>query len=272
MSYKFDDYIEDNKPEEDDFYDAGSQMTHELAVYQSDMPDGLFKTGWQYKDVILSYDSLCDDAMKQVVARTCTAYFHRRKGYLDSDENSTMTLYELEKLFEIPEQTEPDCINLNHTFRNKFTTEINYNILNKGMDAIFETDDFFIYITHESGENFKLDSSGWHTPLPTHKPFVCYILSKEESERWAEENQYLEYASTMMERFSLKPILVFHAKKEIERGKHIFMAMDVYKALIQKTVESPVLLEFKGLYSAGNFDENGIRILYKTENRYNLKL
>ncbi len=257
MAFDFDEDIND------EFYPAISDAKIRDIVRQYNLPDGIFKQSCNFKEVITSLD---DDynAMTEIVAQTCTARFHRHKGSLDCNEKSTLTLYELEKLFELPEEPEPNCINLNHTFRNQFTAEINQNILNKERyDAIFEGNKFFIYITHENDENLTINSNGWQTPTPIHKSWVLYCLTWELHDRRPEENQYLEYAATMMERIGSKPILVFHAKDKIERGNYMFKAREVYKSLNQKCYDFPVLLEFQGVYNASQSCSNEIITISK---------
>lgn len=276
MAFKFDDEIDwtsvENTDGQETFYPADTDYGRIGDLCNVSANDMLNEVSKQTDMACSVETSTFPDlsAMAEIVARTCTVGFHKRKGYIDNDEQSVLTLQQLERLFGIPEQTEPDRINLNHTFRNRFTAEINQKILNNGYDAIFEADDFFIYIIHENGGNITLDSIGWQTPSLTHKPYVCYILTRKEIDRWTEENKWLEDASTMMDRISTKPILMFYAKEEIIRDNQKFSAMDIYNALHERAFDLPVLLEFMGVYHALQEDDDSLIVLSKTRCTYAL--
>ena len=69
-------------------------------VKPENMPDNVSRQ-IELKRIVEASSFPDEDAMTKVVAHTCTAEFHKRKGYLDSEEQSALTFRELEKLFDI---------------------------------------------------------------------------------------------------------------------------------------------------------------------------
>lgn len=238
-----------------------------IGVSPNDMPNEVSKLTGMERCIVTGL-SLDLSAMKDVVAQTCTAAFHRKKGHIDCFENSTFTLQQVEDYFDIPEDYDPH--NMNHTFRNKFTSEINEEVLNHGNDAIFELDDFMVLITHdECNESFQINLTNWVNPSPSHNPFVCYIMNEEQSDKWAQENRYMEHASKTMERIGEKPIQIFHATDKFKRGNHTFEARDIYQELNEKAYDHPVFLKFKGVYVIDRICGNyAILKLNNTNNRF----
>lgn len=245
-------------------------------VKPEDMPDNVSRQ-IELQRIVESSSFLDEDAMTKVVAHTCTAEFHKRKGYLDNDEQSALTLYQLERLYGLPEEYDP--LNLNHTFRNKFISELNEKVLNGKSNALFELDEFFVLLYHlddNIGDSFSISSDGWSTPTSTHKWGIMYILTEKQGEEWEEENRFLDDCAQMIERISAKPVVVFQAKDEIKRSNYQFTARDIHAVLNEKiqmfqkepiNPEFPVVLEFKGMFTAKLKKEENQIMLTKMDNK-----
>lgn len=193
------------------------------------------------------------EAMKEVVAQTCTAAFHRRKGYVDSTEQSAVTFRELLKLFDI------------HLRRN----------VRKMSDIIIELENCFIYIC--SGDcNEKVAINPVDFEVHTDDRFIIYILNQNVVDKLQQEKEYRQRSEEIFERLTTKnqkkPILVFRWIDSVERGNNTFFATDILRALDENGFEW--ILQFDGVYKYGRTNKSGLILLTRKRGeigvRYNV--
>lgn len=275
MAFEFDDHEIDQTSDENTevqgpYYspDPDYGRLGDCNVTEGDMPDAVSKqTGMSMGVKTMSFPD--SDAMIEIVAKTCTAEFHKHKGYIDCAEESAITLYQLERLFGLPDEHDP--LNPTHTFRNHFISETNKHILDEQCLALFELDEIFILINQMDVENpFTITKEGWKSPSPTHKWGVIYVLNRKATEEWIAENQHLASCSTMIDRIYSKPVVVFKAKSSIKRGNLDFKAREIYSILKEKSHEFPVILQFKGVYKVDDVTDNEMLPLRKVNGRFTL--
>lgn len=266
MAFEFE---EDNEKTEGDFFTSEPDPTKiDELLYPKDMPDVVTKqTRMSMGIETMTFPD--SDAMIKIVAQTCTAEFHKHKGYLDCAEESTLSLSQLERLFGLPDEHDP--LNPTHTFRNQFVSEINKHTLNEQCLALFELDEIFILINQMDVEDsFTIEKEGWKSPSPTHKWGVMYVLTRKTTEEWIAENQHLASCSTMIDRIYSKPVVVFKAENSIKRGNLDFKAREIYSILKEKSYEFPVLLQFTGVYKVDDVTDNVLLPLRKVNGRFTL--
>lgn len=237
MAFEFKD-VKDEETE--DFYPANiTTSVRNVVVLPCCLPDGVFDNECQNKDVLTTDYSV--SALKniklQVIAQTCTADFHRRKGYLDSDENSIITFYELLRLFDV---NLPDK-------------------LIKIPDIIIEHDDCFIYVCSDAPKNNKVAIDPTEFEFPSNDRLIIYVMNDTVNEKLNQETEYRKHCETIFERLtdkeSKKPILVFNWIDKVNRGGLVFSATEILRILGEDGFEN--ILSFQGIHKYSRKNKDG---------------
>lgn len=196
-------------------------------VLSVDMPDKVSERIGMVRTIVTGIP-LDLEAMKEVVAQTCTAAFYRRKGYVDSTEQSAVTFRELLKLFEVESGRFPRSIG----------------------NMVIELDDCFIYIRSDSSvKRVEINPSDFN--YSSEKPLVLELVNQDVIDHWTREKEYIEQCEKIFERLTLSkpkcPILVFNWVDSITRGNHSFSASDILQKLGEGGFEK--ILQFQGVYT-----------------------
>lgn len=182
------------------------------------------------------------DAMTKVVAHTCMAEFHKRKGYLDSKEESALTFRELEKLLDIHLPDKP--INID-------------NIL-------IEHEDCYIYI-HSGDYSDIITINPAEFKVPADDRFIIYVLNQDVIDKLQQEEEYIQRCEEIFDRLTAKdqkkPVLVFRWVDNICRGDYPFSAPAILKELNETGFEW--ILQFEGVYGYRSTDMSGLISLEK---------
>ena len=250
MAHKFEDTIDE------EFYTADTSCCGRLGASSNVKPENIpdnVSLQIELKKIVETSSFPDEDAMTKVVARTCTAEFHKRKGYLDSEEQSALTFRELEKLFDIHLPDDPVV------FANI------YNI-------IIELEDCYIYISESCGDNFTINPAEFK--YPSDDRLIIYVLNQEVLDKLHQEQEWRLRCQTMFERLTSaehrKPVLTFHWVDSVRRGNHIFSAPQILRKLDEDGVEH--ILQFEGIYEADDVIDNGTIHLHKANSRHSIKL
>ena len=187
-------------------------------------------------------DAMTKDAMTKVVAYTCMAEFHIRKGYLDSGEQSALTFRELEKLFDIHLPNKP--INL--------------------ANILIEHEDCYIYI-HSGNDSDKITIDPTEFEVPKDERFIIYVLNQDVIDKLQQEKEYIQHCEEIFERLTdkdqTKPVLAFRWVDNICRGDYMFSAPAILMKLNETDLEW--ILQFEGVYGYRNTDMSGLISLEK---------
>ncbi len=210
-------------------------------VASKDMPDNVSRK-IELKRHVETYSFPDDDAMTKVVAHTCMAEFHIRKGYLDSGEQSALTFRELEKLFDIHLPDKPV----------------------KFANIIIKLEDCYIY-THSGACNDEITINPIDFKAPTDDRLIIHILNQDVVDKLQQEKEYLQRSETIFERLTAKdqtkPVLVFRWVNNICRGDYAFSAPAILMKLNETGFEK--ILQFDGVYGYRNTDMSGLISLEK---------
>ena len=208
-------------------------------VLPKDMPDNV---SWQIelKRIVETSSFPDEDAMTKVVARTCTAEFHKRKGYLDSEEQSALTFRELEKLFDIHLPDKPiDLANI-----------------------LIEHEDCYIYI-HSGNDSDKITINPAEFKVPADERFIIYILNQDVIDKLQQEKKYIQHCEEIFDRLTAKdqkkPVLVFRWVDDICRGDYMFSAPAILMKLNEHGFEQ--ILQFQGIYTYSRKIKSGVVVL-----------
>ena len=219
-------------------------------VKPENMPDNVSRQ-IELKRIVEASSFPDEDAMTKVVAHTCTAEFHKRKGYLDSEEQSALTFRELEKLFDIHFPDKP----INPAY------------------ILIEHEDCYTYIHSENcGDNFTINPAEF--TYPSDDRLIIHVLNQEVLDKLHQEQEWRLRCQTIFERLTSaehrKPVLTFHWVDSVRRGNYIFSAPQILRKLDEDGVEH--ILQFEGIYEADNVMGNGSIHLHKANSRYSIKL
>lgn len=221
-------------------------------VSPKDMPDNVSRQ-IELKRIVETSSFPDEDAMTKVVALTCKAEFHRRKGYLDSGEQSALTFRELEKLFDIHLPDNPVMF---------------ANIDN----IIIELEDCYIYISESCGDNFTINPAEF--TYPSDDRLIIYVLNQGVLDKLHQGQEWRLRCQTILKRLKSaehkKPVLTFHWIDSVRRGNYIFPAAQILRKLDEDGVEC--ILQFEGVYEAGDVMDNGSIHLHKVNRRHSIKL
>lgn len=246
MAFEFDDYEIDPTSDEisegqETYYIAESdygQLGALVNEAKGNMPDSVSKqTGMSMDVETMSFPDL--DAMYKIVAQTCTAEFHKRKGYVDSIEESAITFNELLKLFDIKL----------------------HNNTTKVSDIIIELEDVFIYV-YAGDINEKTVISPDDFKAPSDDRLILYVLNQEVIDHLNSEKEYRELCETILDRLTAdksKPKLIFHWVKNISRGDYSFSASEILRKLGETGFE--YILQFQGVYTYSHTKKSGEIVL-----------
>ncbi len=215
-------------------------------VLPNDMPDEVSKHTGMGRSIATG-SSLDQNAMTDVVAQTCTAAFHKRKGYVDSARQSAITYRELLKLFDVKSGTSPKNIH----------------------DKIIEFDDYFIYIHSDSSDKeVVIDPANFR--VQSEDNIISVLVNQDVIDLWARKKEYREQCEKIFERLtsskSKKPILVFNWVDSVTRGKYSFPATAILRKLGEDGFEK--ILQFNGAYTLDCEDESGRLIIRRNSDRY----
>lgn len=222
--------------------------------------DGFYvaKTSTLIKDLVvfchvgktkLDSTNIIDEKLKLLVA-TIQCEYHKKKGYLDSEERPLVKPEELVGLFEKdPVDKAMDCFN-----------GLPKNIF-ENSNVLVELDDMFLYVNSgECAEPFKVDPTLLQSQSKN-GPLIIYVLTKELTEKLKEERLQREWLADMPNRLDAKPILIFQVENKVIRGHQIFRAGD-----INKEGDYRGLLRFLGGYEFDQKDIFGRIVLKKQKN------
>lgn len=242
--------------EDEEFYEADTHygpLGEVRNVSQKDMPDAVSQQAGLRESVATSWapddggtTRNMHDAMTEIVAKTCTAQFHKRKGYVDSDEASSITFNELLRLFDIQ--------------LHKSITRIS--------DVIIELEDCFIYC-HSGDAHEKLTINPDDLKAPSDDRKIIYILTQDVIDHLNREREYREHCEKVIERLATKrtgkPILVFRWADSILRGGRSFSAPAILMKLNETGFEK--ILCFQGVYRYSHTKKSGEVVLRRRGGR-----
>lgn len=221
--------------EDSEFYTTGLSYGRLGApgnVASKDMPDNISRK-IELKRLVETSSFPDEDAMTKVVAYTCMAEFHIRKGYLDSREQSALTFRELEKLFDIHLPNKP--INL--------------------ANILIEHEDCYMYI-HSGNDSDKITIDPAEFEVPKDERFIIYVLNQDVIDKLQQEKEYIQHCEEIFERLTAKPVLAFRWVDNICRGDYMFSAPAILMKLNETDLEW--ILQFEGVYGYRNTDMSGL--------------
>ncbi len=215
-------------------------------VLPNDMPDEISKHTGMGRSIATG-SSLDPNAMTEVVAQTCTAAFHKRKGYIDSAKQSAITYRELLKLFDVKSGTSPKNIH----------------------DKIMEFDDYFVYI-HSGSYDKEIVINPADFRVQSEDHIISVLVNQDVIDLWARKKEYRVQCEKIFERLtsskSKKPILVFNWVDSVTRGEHLFPASAILRKLEEDGFEK--ILQFNGAYTLDHEDRSGRLIIQRNNSRF----
>lgn len=230
-----------------DFYDANYTLTIKDRIRRENMPDNIssqmnFCNGSGSIRGIKTTSFPDSNAMTEIVAQTCMAEYHKRKGYIDSVEESAITFNELLKLFRIKLHRSTNMI----------------------ADIIIELEDCFIYIySGKLREKIVINPADFKAPSDDR--IIVYVYNQDIHDRLTQEREYFEQCEKIFERLtekkSKKPILIFHWVDSIIRNDVTFPAPDILNKLGENGFEK--ILCFQGVYNYRNTLKSGLIYLIR---------
>ncbi|MCM1140563.1 MAG: hypothetical protein NC453_18490 [Muribaculum sp.] len=190
------------------------------------------------------YEQESTNTKALILAQTMTADYHRAKGYLSKDENSTLFGREALKLYGL----ENDIL-----------------LSNKG-DAIIAIDnDLLAIVTSQTeGETQIIDSQYLYAPTPPyHNPCENDIT------RRAHDNNLRIFKDTELKKCRTRDILVFKRESNIRRGRNDLDINSLY-SVAKHSNKSEGLVSFQGIYKFDREDEFGRFIIRRINNKLDI--